>query len=76
MKEYLCTRPTLAALMMQQGHTVERIKNPFADVGHEYAWIIDLTDRSAEAIRAYYDQIGKPVPRVVSNFIAEVAENG
>ncbi len=74
--EFLVTRPTLAARLMNEGIDAQIAKNPFAP--DRAAWIFPLNDASAEVARQYYADIGKPLPQRVEAFLAsrreEVAE--
>lgn len=70
---YLCTRPRLAAQLIDNGIPVRETRNPFAtDAQHSKAWEISINRASATIIRDFFQAIGKPVPIGISMYFSEV----
>lgn len=52
---YFCTRPRLAALLMENGHEARKVKNPY---NPSYAaWAFDDTPEVRAIVADYYEQI-------------------
>jgi len=66
---FISTRPTLTADLMQNGFTPE----PTVNVYHPErpAWRFDLSAELCEVIASYYTRIEKPIPRNVTEFMAQ-----
>ena len=67
---YLCTRPQLAAALMDRGFRAEPGRNPFRPELH--AWIFDLSPELAEIVAEYFRRIEKPAPRTITEYLREV----
>ena len=52
---YLCTRPSLASLLMGKGYTCKRVPNPFSP--KRMAWQFENGNDLQEIVSAYYANI-------------------
>lgn len=67
----IITRPKLAARLMDAGESGTRCSNPFSP--ELCAWTFNQTPAAVTIIRAFYDEIGKPVPKSLENYAGEVS---
>lgn len=67
---YLCTRPSLAALLIGKGYTATKQKNPWNE--SRDAWTFDLTPPLADEIEQYFHRIGKGTPGTIVQFRKEM----
>lgn len=73
-REYFCTRPKLAAMLISAGVRTTKVANPFSEGGqHRKAWYAELNEQSAAIISSYFAGIGKPLPNAVAAYISEVS---
>lgn len=52
---YLCTRPSLASILMENGYTCKRVPNPFSP--KRMAWQFKNGDDLQEIVSDYYASI-------------------
>lgn len=64
---YICTRPQLVGILIQQGCNPTPTVNPWNP--DKAAWLFDLDDNSAQIISDYYNSIDKPTPTSVQRYI-------
>lgn len=66
---YLCTRPRLAARLIGAGFEAKETTNPWHPtlMAWEFSASVDL----CHAVATFYEEIGKPVPKTVSDFLKE-----
>jgi len=64
---FICTRPQLAALLMEHGQPVQRTVNPWKP--NLAAWKCELNATSAAIITEYYKSIEKEPPARVQNYL-------
>ena len=67
-KKWICTRSRLAGALMDAGIECESIRNPWRP--EMTAWRLSITPKAVSIITAYYNEIGKPVPRSVLDYSA------
>lgn len=70
-KEFCCTRPKLATLLMEKGYAASFGISPWNPKQH--AWTFPMTPDLAVAVRDYYLQIGAVIPAAV---VAELDHAG
>ncbi len=67
-KTFLVTRPALAAKLMEAGAAGESCKNPFSP--DRSAWLFQLTPEAVATARAFYESIGKPLPKSLAAYLS------
>lgn len=74
-ENYICTRPKLAGLLMQQGFEPELIHNPFnASLS---AWLFPMDEDLAAIVGRYYEEVvRKPVPATVEKVLNGMKKAG
>lgn len=60
-RQYICTRPRLAAELMAQGHEPKIEPSPWKT--GMTVWIFDVNEDTVKIVRAFYERIGKPIPK-------------
>lgn len=70
--DYLVTRPALAARLMEAGAAAKSCKNPFSP--DRSAWLFQLTPEIAASAKGFYEEIGKPTPKRLAAYLAQVEE--
>lgn len=58
--QYFCTRPQLAEKLIRRGFKAERTINPWSP--NRAAWRFDITPELVAFVKAFYENIGKPLP--------------
>lgn len=58
--QYFCTRPQLAEHLIRSGYIAEQTVNPWSP--DRAAWRFDITAELAAFVKAFYAEIGKPLP--------------
>lgn len=58
--QYFCTRPQLAERLIKNGYTAEQTINPWSP--DRAAWRFEITSELATSVKAFYAEIGKPLP--------------
>lgn len=67
-KQFLCTRPSLAALLQQHGQKGEQTISPWDP--QRTAWLFDITPELMNVAQQYYGSLNRPLPYALRN-IAE-----
>lgn len=63
------TRPRLANELQNAGYELKQTRSVWNPA--QLAWEFTLDRRSAEIVKNFYDQIGKPAPAAVQKFLQE-----
>ena len=58
--QYFCTRPQLAEKLIRRGFKPEYTVNPWSP--DRAAWRFDITPELVTFVKAFYENIGKPLP--------------
>ena len=60
MKTYLCTRASLASILLDSGEEGHVVANPFNT--SLMAWQFKITPTLVQTVSSFYQDIGKPIP--------------
>lgn len=67
-KEFFCSRPRLAALLLAAGFEAKSAVNPWTG---NAAWLFTVSPELAAVVADYYAQIGKQLPAVLLDAIRD-----
>ena len=68
-KTYFCSRPSLAGELMEAGYNGKTAVNPYHP--ERPGWTFEITLPLAQDVALYYQRIGRPVPRVIADFLSD-----
>jgi hypothetical protein len=69
--DFLCTRPALAARLIQDGYEPIETVNPWHT--DNTAWLFNLDHVGVQIVAGYYCQIGKQMPSKIAQAITAAA---
>ena len=72
-ESFTTVRPKLAAILAEHGIDCQQVPNIWTP--EKKAWKIELTSPAAQLIADFYSEIGRPIPKQVTDYLNEGAQN-
>ena len=69
MNTFLCTRPTLAVVLQQNGMKSQTVTSPWDS--KRKAWVFQITPELVSITKKFYNDIDRPLPYALRNLTPE-----